>query len=117
MMNSMSTFIFLRKSWIVTLGKFSVIALVGGILIATIGDYLDLFEGSLGVAIAISLSIAMEFISWWALYNRVKCPACGHNLSRFKNGNKMSINHVYRALTSGAACRCCGWQPPEIKNN
>lgn len=111
-MDSMSSFIFLRKTWIVALGKFSVIVLVGGILIAIIGDYLDLFEGSLGVAIAISLSIAMEFISWWALYYTIRCPTCGHNLSRFKNGNKMAINNVYRALTEGTACRCCGWQPP-----
>lgn len=111
-MDSMSSFIFLRKTWIVALGKFSVIVLIGGILLAIIGDYLDLFEGSLGVAIAISLSIAMEFISWWALYYTIRCPTCGNNLSRFKNGNKMAIKHVYRALTEGTACRCCGWQPP-----
>ena len=114
-MNSMNAFIFLRKHWIVTLGKLSVIVLVGGILLSITVGYFNLFEASLGVAIAISLSVTMEFISWWFLYHTIRCPICGHNLSRFKNGNKMAIHHVYSALTKGSACRCCGWQPPEIK--
>ena len=111
----MNAFIFLRKHWIVTLGKLSVIVLVGGILLSITVGYFNLFEASLGVAIAISLSVTMELISWWFLYNTIRCPICGHNLSRFKNGNKMAINHVYSALTKGTACRCCGWQPSEIK--
>ena len=107
----MDAFVFLRKEWIVSLSKLGSVALVGGLPIAIFLSLLQIIDFSKVMLVAISLSFISEFISWWATYNLIKCPECGHRLCRFKNGKKMPIKQAYSSLRKGAACKKCGWVP------
>ena len=108
---AMDAFVFLRKEWIVSLSKLGSVALVGGLPIAILLSLLQIIDFSKAMLVAISLSFISEFISWWATYNLIKCPECGHRLCRFKNGKKMPIKQAYSSLRKGAACKKCGWIP------
>lgn len=107
----MDTLAFLHKTWIVTMSKFSLAALVGGLPIAILLSLTDMADFSIVMLFAISLSFICELTSWWATYNLIKCPECGHKLCRFKNGNNMPIKQAYSLLRKGAPCKQCGWSP------
>ncbi len=106
----MNHFIALGKTWIPRLAKFSPLVLIGGLPLACELAWLQLIHFSTGMGFTLLLSVAMEFIAWWALYHLIRCPGCGHRLATFKNGKNMPIDQAYRALQNGAPCRCCGWQ-------
>jgi DNA-directed RNA polymerase subunit RPC12/RpoP len=108
---AMDAFVFLRKEWIVSLSKLGSVALVGGLLIAILFSLLQIIDFSKAMLIVILLSFISEFTSWWATYNLIKCPECGHRLCRFKNGKKMPIKQAYSSLRKGVACKNCGWVP------
>ena len=41
------------------------------------------------------------------LFNAIRCPECGFNPTRFKNGRKKPMNRVYRELAPLVVCPAC----------
>jgi len=71
--------------------------------------YLLGFRGWLwivGVSL-VALSFVLEMSHYFALYYIVRCPRCGHNPTRCKNGKHVGTNTVWKRLRTMAACPQC----------
>ena len=99
----------LNKTWISYLGGLEVLILPIGLVLSFILAYFDFIELPIGAGITFVLSFAFAGLHYFAVYNLVKCPSCGSNLSKFKNGNRVPIKQLYNAFNKCSPCKHCGW--------
>ena len=107
----------LRKDWIALLQGYSVFALIAGFIASLI---LALWRPSLysyGFGVGLVISIALSIVHYYSFYALIRCPSCGLNLNRFKNGNRVPMKQAYTQLGNGYGCRHCGWKPVLVPNN
>lgn len=81
----------LNKSWISHLEGFEIIILPSGIVIAFLLAYLDILELPIGAGLTFISSFTFAILHHFEVYNLVRCPECGENLAKFKNGKNIPI--------------------------
>jgi len=107
----MDTLASLNKSWISKIESAGIFVLIAGLPLAVIVSFLDLADLPVATGMILIVSFALTMIHYVCIYNLVKCPSCGQNLSKFKNGKNIPIKQLYNGFKKGAACRHCKWQP------
>jgi hypothetical protein len=107
----MNTLDRLNKSWIVMIEGVGIFALPIGIFISFLLAFLDVIELPVGAGITLLFSFIFTMLHFFFLYQLVKCPSCGNNLSKFKNGKNIPMKQLYNCFRSGKPCRRCGWEP------
>ncbi|MBB6096437.1 hypothetical protein HNQ60_005359 [Povalibacter uvarum] len=65
----------------------------------------------LGVAL-MSIYLLLGFVSAYVFYYRIRCPKCGHNPTRRKDGKWASSRHVETKLQKMELCPVCELQTP-----
>lgn len=116
-MNELSTLKAIRMEWVVRLPKLEILFLLGGIVggvgasfFAHNSQYL-----AIGAGIGFLSSFIVEATYFVVFYNFVKCPECGEQLNRFKNGKNVPHKQAHTQLMQGFGCRHCGWKPKSIE--
>ncbi|MCG7646992.1 hypothetical protein MHM87_15535 [Alteromonas sp. Cnat3-28] len=99
----------LNKSWISHLEGIEIIILPSGIAIAFLLAYLDILELPIGAGLTFISSFTSVILHHLAVYNLVRCPECGENLAKFKNGKNIPINQLYNGFAKCSPCKHCGW--------
>lgn len=107
----MDTLVFLNKSWISNIEDAGIVVLIAGLPLAFVVSLLDLIDLPVVVGMVFILSFMLTMIHYFCIYHLVKCPSCGQNLSKFKNGKNVPIKQLYNGFKKGAACRHCKWEP------
>ncbi|MBD1389110.1 hypothetical protein IC617_06680 [Neiella sp. HB171785] len=107
----MNTLAALNKGWIFWLDRAGIYALpLGGIttmfLVPTQG-----LSWSFCLSIVVGVSLTCAIAHHLCLYHLVKCPECGWNLTKFKDGKRIQPKYVYNAFRAGRPCLKCGWEP------
>jgi DNA-directed RNA polymerase subunit RPC12/RpoP len=98
----------LDRQWIPTLQLCARALLVVGLLAACVLALLGLVSLPVAAGATLAASFLMEMAAHWSLYTLVRCPRCGGNLARFKNGRNVPTEQVYASFERGAPCRHCG---------
>jgi endogenous inhibitor of DNA gyrase (YacG/DUF329 family) len=95
----------IRRGWIIRYDRaptWLVFVSIGALLLARSGPQFLLAI----MLLAFSLSLA-QFLNY-CFYNKINCPRCGANPSRFKNGNKRPYDSTWKLYLVAKECPRCG---------
>lgn len=80
------------------------LGIIGGLVVRAFGGN---NAYAIVMVVGIIVSFTLEMLGHYLMYNRIKCPKCGANPARFKNGKNRSRNQVYKILKSAESCPVC----------
>ena len=104
-----ATLIVLNKQWVPAIEEFATLFLLVGIFLNFVFAFLGVMELGVGALIGVVGSFLMGLVYYFCFYLLIKCPECGHVLTKYKNGKNMPMKNAYIALTNCSPCRKCGW--------
>lgn len=106
----MDTLAKLNKSWIIKLEAFGRLLIPIGLVLGLSLVYFGVASGGFVLFCTFVPSIVVEMTAWTLLYKTVRCPECGANLAKYKNGKNIPINKLYTYFSKEEPYRLCGWK-------
>ena len=103
------TLVVLRKQWIPAIDLFGTFLLLLGIVVNFLLALFRIVDLGVGFAFGLAGYIMAEIIYSYSFYHLIKCPDCGHVLTKFKNGKNMPMKQAYTLLKNCSPCCNCGW--------
>jgi hypothetical protein len=111
-MNAPKGFQWLRKIhryWILPIEGVARILLILGVLLALLAGWI--FNGSMMgtvFGVFLGLGFAATLIQYFLFYGMIRCPKCGHNPTKYKNGKNKPRNTACKHLHGLERCPACG---------
>jgi hypothetical protein len=109
-----SNFIWLRthrRLWIVRAELASttllIVAFIAGVL-AGVGPGELRRTASIITGVALLSSLAAALAQHAAFYRAIRCPYCGHNPTKYKNGKNLPTSSAQKLLSTLHECPNCG---------
>jgi len=99
------------RYWILKLEIVPTIFLVLAIAAATVWAFAPQPAGGIGSYVAgasVATSFLVAMIQHFLFYRAIRCPRCGHNPNRYKNGKNLPTKTAWKNLASMTECPACG---------
>jgi hypothetical protein len=98
----------IHRYWILPLEIASTVLLIAIPVSAFVFWLAGLGDHSATAAALLAASFGIALVHHLAFYHLIRCPKCGHNPTKYKNGKKIPRNAAWKRLSNYDACPKCG---------
>jgi hypothetical protein len=105
-----------KNRWLRSIGKYWILSSELAPNILLVGAFLGMFicfaigqknAGLTVFVVLISTSFIATAIQYHLFYHFIRCPRCGYNPTRYKNGKNIPTKTVYKRLQDLEYCPAC----------